>query len=281
MSKQKKYFWLKLKDDFFTDPKLKKLRRIAGGDTYTVIYLKMMLLSIKNGGLIEFQGIEKTLSDELSLILDEDEINVSATLIYLDKMCMIEAISEQSYLMQNVPELIGSESDSAERVRRLRANKALQCNSEVTECNTEKEIELEKEIDIIGANLEKSLSSTIIDEVIKYLNYKTDSKYKTDTPKTVSLIKARIKEGFDLKDFYIVIDKKVSQWLKNPKMVTFLRPETLFGTKFEGYLNEIVPTSQRMDISKLPEGVSLQDMLNEAGEQWEREQEQKQIGGGR
>jgi predicted phage replisome organizer len=170
MSKQKKYFWLKLKDDFFADPKVKKLRRIAGGDTYTVIYLKMMLLSIKNGGLIEFQGIEKTLSDELSLILDEDEINVNATLIYLDKMGMIEAISDQSYLLQNIPELIGSETDSAERVRRLRQNKALQCNTDVTSCNTEidkeKELETEKE-------LEYNMCGTLTAHIIKNSDFDT------------------------------------------------------------------------------------------------------------
>ena len=151
MGKQKKYFWLKLKDDFFADPKLKKLRRIAGGDTYTVIYLKIMLLSIKNGGLIEFQGIEKTITDELALILDEDEINVNATLIYLEKMGMIEDISGD-FLLKNVPDLIGSESDSAERMRRLREKekepKPSLCDTNVQTCYTEIEKEIEKEIEI-------------------------------------------------------------------------------------------------------------------------------------
>jgi len=53
----KKYFWLKLKDDFFKQKEIKKLRGIAGGDTYTIIYLKLQLLSIKNDGKIYFDGI--------------------------------------------------------------------------------------------------------------------------------------------------------------------------------------------------------------------------------
>lgn len=118
------------------------------------------------------------------------------------------------------------------------------------------------------------------EEIINYLNNAIGSKYQHETDATRKHIKARFNQGFTLDDFKTVINKKVGQWKNDQKMSSYLRPETLFGTKFEGYLNEIVPTSQRMDISKLPEGVSLQDMLNEAGEQWEREQEQKQIGGG-
>lgn len=127
----------------------------------------------------------------------------------------------------------------------------------------------------------KPSASVFSVDVIFYLNKKAGTNYRQHIKKTIALIQARINEGFTLDDFKTVIDKKVGQWKNDPKMSSYLRPETLFGTKFEGYLNEIVPTTQRMDISKLPEGVSLQDMLDEAGRQWEQEQEQKLIGGGR
>ncbi|MDD3596181.1 phage replisome organizer N-terminal domain-containing protein [Sulfuricurvum sp.] len=151
----KKYFWLKLKQDFFHDPKIKKLRRMAGGDTYTIILQKIMLLSITDGGVIEFQGIEKTLHEELALILDEDVINVEAALSFMRAAGFIESIEDDRFLLPLVPQLVGSETDSAERVRRLREKRrsepsALQCNGDVTPCNknvtTEKEIELEKDI---------------------------------------------------------------------------------------------------------------------------------------
>lgn len=83
-------------------------------------------------------------------------------------------------------------------------------------------------------------------EIIDYLNLKTSKSYKHSTSKTKSLIKARWNEGFRVDDFKKVIDNKCFEWIGNPGMAKYLRPETLFGTKFEGYLNEnnVVPQSQ-------------------------------------
>ena len=92
-----RFYWLKLMSDFFTQPKIKKLRRIAGGDTYTVIYLKMQLLSLKNGGIIPFEGIEETFADELALTMDETPENVQATLIFMESQGLIERISEEEF----------------------------------------------------------------------------------------------------------------------------------------------------------------------------------------
>lgn len=75
-------------------------------------------------------------------------------------------------------------------------------------------------------------------EIIDYLNDKIGSNYKSTTSKTKQLIKARFNEGFTLEDFKIVIDKKYVEWYNNKDMNKYLRPETLFGTKFEGYLNQ-------------------------------------------
>lgn len=76
-----------------------------------------------------------------------------------------------------------------------------------------------------------------IKEIILYLNERCGTAYKAKTPKTQSLIKARFAEGFTVEDFKTVIDKKVKAW-KGTEWEKYLRPETLFGTKFEGYLNE-------------------------------------------
>ena len=76
-----------------------------------------------------------------------------------------------------------------------------------------------------------------VTEIVKYLNQAAGTSYKPNTPKTVRSIKARMKEGFTVDDFKTVIDKKVSEWAKTD-MQKYLRPETLFGTKFEGYLNQ-------------------------------------------
>lgn len=76
------------------------------------------------------------------------------------------------------------------------------------------------------------------DEIVDYLNEKTNSRYKPETEETRKLICARWNDGFRLDDFKIVIDVKTPQWLNNPEMSYCLRPQTLFGKKFEGYLNE-------------------------------------------
>lgn len=78
----------------------------------------------------------------------------------------------------------------------------------------------------------------LISEVIDYLNKKAGKSYKATTQKTISLISARSKEGFILDDFKKVIDTKTMQWKSNADMNKYLRPETLFGTKFESYLQE-------------------------------------------
>lgn len=77
--------------------------------------------------------------------------------------------------------------------------------------------------------------------IIDALNSKTGQKYKPTTKKTQSLIQARLNDGFNEADFLTVIDNKVKSWLGNEKYSIFLRPETLFSNKFEGYLNEIPP----------------------------------------
>lgn len=73
---EKKYYWLKMTDQFFEDKAIKKLRKIAGGDTYTIIYLKMLLTAIKQGNKMYFEGIEDDFMEELALELDEDTDNV-------------------------------------------------------------------------------------------------------------------------------------------------------------------------------------------------------------
>ena len=87
-------------------------------------------------------------------------------------------------------------------------------------------------------------SSIPFEEIVNYLNFKTGSSYRFKTEKTQSLIKARFKEGFTLDDFKKVIDIKVHQWSKDKNMKSYLRPETLFGTKFESYLNEYLISNQ-------------------------------------
>ena len=141
----KKYYWLKLKNNFFSQPKIKKLRKIAGGDTYTIIYLKMQLYSLEDDGKLYFDGIEENFVEEMALKIDEDPENVGVTIQFLIAQGLMILCDDNEYLMTETQESIGSESDSAQRVRAHRERKALHCNDTVTLCNTE--IEIEKEIE--------------------------------------------------------------------------------------------------------------------------------------
>lgn len=85
---------------------------------------------------------------------------------------------------------------------------------------------------------EKTKDKEIYKRIVDYLNKTADKSFKSTTKKTISLIDARLKEGFTEEEFYKVIDNKVLNWLDDDKMNAYLRPETLFGNKFESYLNE-------------------------------------------
>ena len=82
------------------------------------------------------------------------------------------------------------------------------------------------------------------EEIVQYLNQKTGKNFKSTSKATQRHIKARFTDGFVLDDFKQVIDKKCSDWLRDQKMKEYLRPETLFGTKFESYLNSKTTTKQ-------------------------------------
>ena len=96
---------------------------------------------------------------------------------------------------------------------------------------------------IDNINIYLNINNNICDNVIDYLNKATKKNFRKNTPKTRKLINTRLKEGFVEEDFYAVIDIKASQWLHSD-MEKYLRPETLFSNKFEGYLNE---TSKKVE----------------------------------
>nr|WP_263431509.1 conserved phage C-terminal domain-containing protein [Leuconostoc gelidum] len=103
-------------------------------------------------------------------------------------------------------------------------------------------------------------------EIVDYLNQKANTKYRSSGSKTKLLIKARVNDGFYLDDFKKVIDTKTSQWLNDPKMKKFLRPETLFGTKFEGYLNEVgVTQPTKKDYSQMTREQQLIEVMGKDG----------------
>lgn len=161
----KKYVWLKLKEDFFKQKAIKKLRKTtSAGAVYTLIYLEMQLLSLKNEGKLYFEGVEENFIDEIALELDESPTDVQMTVMFLQKHGLLEfGELNDEYVLPEVIDSIGSETDAAIRKRKERERKAAALklgvtmsqpsHNQVTICHTEidreidEEIEKDKEID--------------------------------------------------------------------------------------------------------------------------------------
>ncbi|WP_315115501.1 conserved phage C-terminal domain-containing protein [uncultured Clostridium sp.] len=104
----------------------------------------------------------------------------------------------------------------------------------------------EQKINLLKDSSIKDINN-IYTSIVNYLNEKASKNYRVSSKKTQQLIRGRVKEGFALEDFYKVVDNKVEEWL-GTEMEKYLRPETLFGTKFEGYLNQ---KSQERDFEEV------------------------------
>lgn len=151
---EKRYYWLKFRSDFFDSKRIKKLRNMAGGDTYCIIYLKMQLKALNSNGVLEFTGIEEEFADELALDIDERPDDVKVTLLFLLQYGLCECSDNIHYYLPWVAENTGSETASTQRVREYRERqKSLQCNESETEvkrignAEKEKEVEVEKRVE--------------------------------------------------------------------------------------------------------------------------------------
>lgn len=142
MSEGKRYYWLKLKEDFFSSKRIKKLRKMAGGDTYTIIYLKLQLLAMKKDGILEWSGLEDSVADELALDIDEAPEDVRVTLIYLLSCGLAETSDNISFFFPYAVENVGSETSAAKRMRDMRER------NNVTPLLRDSYGEIEKEIEI-------------------------------------------------------------------------------------------------------------------------------------
>ena len=150
--KNKRYYWIQLAQDFFKSKEMKLLRKIAGGDTHTIIYLKMMLISLEDGGHIYYDGLADNLAEEIALVIDENVEDIKITLIFLENKGLLTRKNDRDYFLEQVPEMVGSETASTRRSRKHRELRGLHCNTIATTCNgdIEKDIdtEIEKEKDV-------------------------------------------------------------------------------------------------------------------------------------
>ena len=144
---EKRYYWLKFQSDFFESKRIKKLSAL--GKACIVIYLKMQLKSLPDGGYLYYTEVEDDFASELALDIDEKPAYVRKTIDFLLAHELLIREDEHTFFMPWVAANTGSETASTQRVRDYRKRKSLQCNADVTcSSNGYVEKEIEKEIDI-------------------------------------------------------------------------------------------------------------------------------------
>ena len=228
--------WVKLTTDMFDNRKIKHLRRLPEGNNIVLIWVMLLTMAGRcnaSGMIFLTENIPytpKMLADELGF----EENTIKLALEALERFGMI--VTDCNFMFvsgwqeyQNIEGMDKIREQTRKRVAKHRENQKLlignaTCNVTVTQCNA---IEEDKERD-----KEKELYMSIID----YLNQKAGTKYKSSSKKTQTCIHARLAEGYSVDDFRTVIDKKCADWI-GTDYEQYLRPETLFGTKFESYLN--------------------------------------------
>lgn len=180
----KKYYWLKLKKDFFKRHDIKIIEAMPNGKDYILFYLKLLCESLDHNGNLRFSDNIPYSEEMLSVITNTNVDVVRSAIKVFTELNMMEILDDKTIYMIEVNNMLGSESESAERVRKHREKeKMLQCNANVTECNdnetkcnTEKDIDIDKEKDID------------IDKELDYLNVKENKEkefYENITYSTV------------------------------------------------------------------------------------------------
>ena len=146
LAEHKKYYWLKLKRDFFKRHDIKIIEQMPNGKDYVLFYLKMLLESIDHEGELRFSETIPYNEQMLSVITDTNVDIVKSAMKIFVELNMIEILDDSTIYMAEVQRLTGSETAEAIRLREYRQNKKmLQSCTNVQKCNTEKEKELEQE----------------------------------------------------------------------------------------------------------------------------------------
>lgn len=233
--------WIKLHTGMFDNAKIKYIRTLPEGNNMVLIWVMLITKAGQcnsNGFIFLTESIPYT-PQMLASEFGFDTYLIELALGTFSKLDMIHLENHNICITgweehQNIEGLEKIREQTRERVKKFRERqKQLSCNVTSNENETQSNA-LEEDKD---KEEDKEKEIYIYSSIIDYLNLKANTKYRSSSNKTKSLIKARINEGYSEEDFKKVIDNKVSEWL-NTDMEKYLRPETLFGTKFESYLNQ-------------------------------------------
>lgn len=261
LSTQVLYFHLSMRaddDGFINNPK--KIQRMIGAneDDLKVLVTKKFIIPFESGIVVikhwkihnYIRGDRKKETyypEEMSLLKVEE--NGSYTLCPNEEPILLDSIICEKNEKDEIREVTLREKAYKERFKNIgleevaevweKTTMSVKCQSNVSQVEDTGKVRLGK--DSIGKDsIDNNYINNglyIVEQILDYLNQQTKKHFKKTSSKTKTLINARLNEGYKLEDFKKVIDNKTKDWLKTD-MNKYLRPETLFGTKFESYLNE-------------------------------------------
>lgn len=245
--------WIKICTDIFNDEKILLIENLPEADSIIVIWFKLLCMAGKqnNGGVFMMNDKFAYTEEMLATIFRKNINTVRLALATFENYGMVEIVNNTITIPnwekhQSLDKLAEAKEKNRLRVKAHREKQkalasGIDCSNDysnvtVMPCNVadkdkEKDIEEDKEKD----------RKEIYDSVVARLNEKAGTNYRPSSKATRSHINARLAEGYTVEDFFTVIDKKCAEW-RGTAMEKYLRPETLFGSKFENYLN--APVSQ-------------------------------------
>ena len=259
MAENKKFWYIQLNVNFFEDERIDWLSEQTNGYAYVVLYLKLCLKTANNNGILTRQIGNMIIPYNIEKIAEITHMNVDIVRVALElykKIGLVYEADENCNFMRlpEVPKMVGYTTSEAIRKAEYRRKKALEMGQiedngrdNVPQELRVKSLELRvnnKEIKDKSKKEDEAQAEPALDaftaqskEVLEYLNEKAGKRYKA-VDRNLRHIKARLREGFTVDDCKSVIDKKCAEWAKNERMNQYLRCETLFGGKFESYLNQ-------------------------------------------
>lgn len=251
--------WIKLTTDMFDNRKIKHLRKLPEGNNVVLIWVMLLTLAgrCNAGGMIflteNIPYTTKMLADEL----DFEENTVNLALKALSSLGMITTNNEGLLAItdwedhQNIDGMERIREQNRIRKQRQRELKKQMCLPEAPQDSHGTVTGQSPDVTQQNKNKNKDIRyKELYNNIVEYLNQKAGTKFKPTTAKTKTAIHARLSEGFSFDDFITVIDKKCAEWI-GTEYEKYLRPETLFGTKFEGYLN--AKTKSTSDSEETPD----------------------------
>ncbi len=256
--------WVKLNVDMFDDEKIKIIQAMPDGDAILVIWIKLIALAGKtnDGGYIYISENIPYTEEMLSVIMNKPIMTIKLAMETFANLNMIDNDTKGIYLvnfekhqsldrMKEIKEYNRlAQQRSREKRKTLATAKDVSMTvndkSMTSQCGQETDIDIDKDI-------EEDKDTIPYASIIDYLNTKAGTNYRASSAKTKTAIHARFADGFTEDDFRTVIDKKCAEWI-GTEWEKFLRPETLFGTKFEGYLNaNVVKNTQKKSFGRTAE----------------------------